>query len=67
MTSLSDVLRMELGGFGIQVMCVFPGAIKSDIGSANAANASRKEDGPYANVRYQIEARGNWSQCESSQ
>lgn len=63
-TSLSDVLRMELGGFGIQVMCVFPGAIKSDIGAANAASASHTQGGPYANVRHHIEARGSWSQGE---
>lgn len=65
-TSLSDVLRMELGGFNIKVLCVFPGAIRSGIGSANAAAFEQPSDSNYANVKDRVLQRATWSQCPQS-
>ncbi|PWY96832.1 Dehydrogenase/reductase SDR family protein 7-like protein [Testicularia cyperi] len=65
-TSMSDVLRMELAGFNIKIMCVFPGAIRSSIGDANAAAFRPKEKSAYKNVVDQILARASWSQCPQS-
>lgn len=61
--ALSDALRMELAPFGVRVMTVQPGAIRSDFGAA----ASRGLDvtaGPsfYAAVADGIAARANASQ-----
>lgn len=65
-TSLSDVLRMELAGFNVGVMCVFPGAIRSNIGSKNAAAFSQAPESNYGNVTDQVIKRAQWSQCPSS-
>ncbi|KAH0446027.1 hypothetical protein IEQ34_025141 [Dendrobium chrysotoxum] len=65
-TSMSDVLRMELEGFGVRVMCVYPGAIKSSIGEANAKAFIARPDSRYANVGQHILARATWSQCPQS-
>jgi 1-acylglycerone phosphate reductase len=43
--SLSDALRMELKNYGVHVMVVAPGAIKSEIGNANVRNLKLKGNG----------------------
>lgn len=57
---------MELGGFGVKVLCVYPGAIRSGIGSANAAAFQQPADSNYANVKDQVLKRATWSQCPQS-
>jgi len=43
--SFSDALRMELKNYGVKVMVVAPGAIKSEIGKANMRNLKLKGEG----------------------
>ncbi|KAI5477305.1 NAD(P)-binding protein [Pseudohyphozyma bogoriensis] len=64
--SLSDVMRMELKGFGLNVVCVAPGAIKSSIGASNDKKALLKTDSVYSNLEASVRARGSWSQNPSS-
>ena len=45
--SLSDALRMELKNYGVKVMVVAPGAIRSEIGKANMRNLKLKDNGKY--------------------
>lgn len=52
--ALSDVLRAELKGFGISVVVVAPGAIKSLIGEAGASTISMKPNSKYENVKDMI-------------
>lgn len=64
--SLSDVLRMELQGFGVSVLCVAPGAIKSGIGAANDMRPILKPGSLYSNVESYVRSRGSWSQTPYS-
>lgn len=57
---------MELMGFNVRVMCVFPGAIQSGIGSANAAAVEYPSDSSYIGVKDHILERATWSQCPQS-
>jgi NAD(P)-dependent dehydrogenase (short-subunit alcohol dehydrogenase family) len=60
---LSDALRMELAPFGVRVMTVQPGAIRSDFGaSASASLDAAATDSAYAAVADGIAARANASQ-----
>jgi short-subunit dehydrogenase len=45
--ALSDALRMEVRGFGIDVVCVEPGLIRTEFG-ATAAGGVAEDAGPYA-------------------
>jgi NAD(P)-dependent dehydrogenase (short-subunit alcohol dehydrogenase family) len=47
--ALSDALRYEVGGFGIEVVVIEPGLIITEFGeTANASIAEVEEHGPYA-------------------
>jgi NAD(P)-dependent dehydrogenase (short-subunit alcohol dehydrogenase family) len=45
--ALSDALRMEVKPFGIDVVCIEPGLIRTEFGTT-AAGGVAEEDGPYA-------------------
>ncbi|KAL0143537.1 hypothetical protein V8B55DRAFT_1432825 [Mucor lusitanicus] len=60
--SMSDTLRLELKPFGIQVVVVAPGAIKSNFGNAGAKIVNVPEDSLYTSVAKFIIARANMSQ-----
>src|SRR3954464_14530028 len=44
--ALSDALRMEVRGFGVDVICLEPGLIRTEFGSTAAGGVSA--EGPYA-------------------
>jgi len=61
--NLSDALRMELKNYGVHVMVVAPGAIRSEIGNANVRNLKLKgNDSLYISVMDRIIARATTSQ-----
>ncbi|KAI8647254.1 hypothetical protein BD408DRAFT_408859 [Parasitella parasitica] len=60
--SMSDTLRLELKPFGIQVVVVAPGSIKSNFGSAGAKTVDIPEDSLYTSVAKFVIARANMSQ-----
>ncbi|HCY84123.1 MAG TPA: short-chain dehydrogenase [Desulfobacteraceae bacterium] len=66
--ALSDALRMELTGFGIHVMTVQPGAIRSDFGNAAGKTIARvlKDTSWYLPMKAAIEARANASQKDAT-
>jgi short-subunit dehydrogenase len=45
--AISDALRFEVKGFGVDVVIVQPGLIKTEF-SATATSEIRRDDGPYA-------------------
>jgi NAD(P)-dependent dehydrogenase (short-subunit alcohol dehydrogenase family) len=53
--ALSDALRFEVGGFGVDVVIVQPGLIRTEFGSTAAAEAS-EDDGPYAHFNLHVAA-----------
>ncbi|MDX1510178.1 MAG: SDR family NAD(P)-dependent oxidoreductase [Nitriliruptorales bacterium] len=59
---LNDALRMELAPFGIHVLLVQPGAIRSAMGDNASANATVDGLGPYAKIADRVEARARLSQ-----
>jgi NAD(P)-dependent dehydrogenase (short-subunit alcohol dehydrogenase family) len=46
--ALSDALRMEVRRFGIDVICIEPGLIRTEFGSTAAGGVSASDIGPYA-------------------
>jgi NAD(P)-dependent dehydrogenase (short-subunit alcohol dehydrogenase family) len=51
--ALSDALRFEVKGFGVDVVIVQPGLIRTEF-SATAASAVRQDDGPYAEFNARV-------------
>ncbi len=66
--SLSDALRMELSPFGIQVVTVQPGAIRSQFGENAAEKASDvlRSDSWYQSIRKKILERARLSQTNAT-
>ncbi len=55
--ALSDALRIEVAGFGIQVVLVEPGLIRTEFGSvASGGLTGAGTDGPYAKLRSAADA-----------
>lgn len=46
--SFSDALRFETAGFGVRVIVIQPGLIKTEFGNTVNANIERADAGPYA-------------------
>ena len=61
-TSLSDTLRLELAPFGIRVVTVQPGAIRSNLSTNADKNLARFRKTPYGPIYDHIVARANASQ-----
>jgi NADP-dependent 3-hydroxy acid dehydrogenase YdfG len=55
---LSDVLRWEVKGFGIDVSIIEPGLIKTEFGSTavGALGRATEDDGPYADFNAEVSA-----------
>ncbi|MCP4344441.1 MAG: SDR family oxidoreductase [Desulfobacterales bacterium] len=66
--ALSDALRMELAPFGISVMTVQPGSIKSGFGKAANSTVSRvlKPGSWYSSLENAIRARAEISQADAT-
>ncbi|CDH50848.1 uncharacterized oxidoreductase-like [Lichtheimia corymbifera JMRC:FSU:9682] len=60
--SMTDALRLELEPFGVQVVLVAPGSIKSNFGHAATGTVSIPEDSMYKSVIKHIYARATMSQ-----
>jgi len=53
--AISDALRFEVRGFGVDVILIEPGLITTGFGGvASASVSSAAEDGPYANFNRQV-------------
>jgi NADP-dependent 3-hydroxy acid dehydrogenase YdfG len=53
--AFSDALRYEVRGFGVDVIIIEPGLIKTRFGETGAASiAERRSDGPYADFNDQV-------------
>lgn len=64
--SFSDVLRVELAPFGVHVLCVAPGKIKSGFGDSALSNVTRpSSESPFRRATKLIEARAQFSQVGS--
>ncbi len=64
--AISDVLRMELAPFGISVLTIQPGGIKSGFGSTAARTIEQKKNSVYAPVLKYIVGRAMASQRNSN-
>jgi NAD(P)-dependent dehydrogenase (short-subunit alcohol dehydrogenase family) len=55
--ALSDVLRFEVSGFGIHVVLIEPGLIRTQFGEAAVSSIGEiEQDGPYANFNAAVAA-----------
>jgi len=52
--AISDALRFEVRGFGVEVVIVEPGLIVTNFGETASASASGQTDGPYADFNQAI-------------
>ena len=52
--AMSDALRFEVSGFGIDVVIIEPGAIKTSFGDTATASIAQHADGPYAAFNVQV-------------
>jgi len=66
LTALSDALRMELDPFGIEVITVQPGGIKSNLSGNADKNLDRFKNSPYGPIQDFIVARANASQQKAT-
>ncbi len=61
--ALSDVLRVEVAGFGVKVVLVEPGFFRTNIGEktrAHASDATRHQGSPYAGAYARVAAGVEW-------
>src|SRR3954454_6821021 len=54
--ALSDALRFEVKGFGIDVVLIEPGLIKTDFGTVAVGSLAEETDGPYAQFNHAVGA-----------
>jgi NADP-dependent 3-hydroxy acid dehydrogenase YdfG len=56
--AISDAMRFEVKGFGVDVVCIEPGLIKTEFGNAAAGSVSEGTDatGPYAEFNAHVAA-----------
>ena len=52
--ALSDALRFEVKGFGIDVVLIEPGLIKTEFGTAAVGSLAPASDGPYAEFNHAV-------------
>jgi NAD(P)-dependent dehydrogenase (short-subunit alcohol dehydrogenase family) len=54
--ALSDALRFEVAGFGIDVVIIEPGLIITEFGETAVGSMAANEDGPYAKFNHDVAA-----------
>jgi NAD(P)-dependent dehydrogenase (short-subunit alcohol dehydrogenase family) len=54
--AISDVLRFEVRGFGVDVSIIEPGLIKTNFGETSVATVSQEGEGPYAEFNKAVAA-----------
>ena len=54
--ALSDALRFEVAGFGIDVVIIEPGLIITEFGETAVGSMASNEDGPYAKFNHEVAA-----------
>jgi NADP-dependent 3-hydroxy acid dehydrogenase YdfG len=52
--ALSDALRFEVRGFGVDVILIEPGLITTNFADAATASVTHEEDGPYAHFNERV-------------
>jgi len=52
--ALSDALRFEVRGFGVNVILIEPGLITTNFGEAAVATVTHEDDGPYAHFNKSV-------------
>jgi NAD(P)-dependent dehydrogenase (short-subunit alcohol dehydrogenase family) len=52
--ALSDALRFEVRGFGVDVILIEPGLITTNFGDAATATVTHEEEGPYAHFNKRV-------------